>query len=199
MEWGSRAARDARSGRTGAGPLSLDLRRLITIAGLLLSVAGLFAFPSHLHATERPSFLQRAKVFLKAGDYRRAVEACQAEVQAVPSVRSYVYLTYVYHALNGYLEHLATNDQWVRVEQLYLNLATGRPEDLVDPPDVLARIAKELIHQAVQRQADVTAAMAARLDETLVTRLWQEQTAWRQAHPADWWSGVPPEWQWDGP
>lgn len=164
-----------------------------------MSVAGLFAVPSHLYATERPSFLQRAKVFLKAGDYRRAVEACQAEVQADPSVRSYVYLTYVYHALNGYLEHLAAADQWVRVEQLYLNLATGRPEDLVDPPDVLARIAKELIQQAVQRQADVTAAMAARLDEHSVARLWQEQTAWRQTHPADWWSGVPPEWQWDGP
>ena len=65
-----------------------------------------------------------------------------------------------YHALDGYLEHLASTDQWVRVEQLYVNLVAGRREDLVDPPDVLARIAKELIQQAVQRQAEVTAAMA---------------------------------------
>ena len=98
----------------------------------------------------------------------------------------------MYHALDGYLEHLASTDQWVRVEQLYLNLVTGRPEDLADPPDVLARIAKELIQQAVQRQADVTAAMASRLDEALVKQMWQEQAAWRQARSADWWSGAPP-------
>lgn len=199
MGLGSGATSDVMPERAGARPLDIDLRRFFMIAGFLLSVAVQFALPANLQATERPSSLQRAKVFLKAGDYRRAVEACQAEVQASPSAQSYVYLTYVYHALNGYLEHLAAADQWVRVEQLYLNLATGRPEDLVDPPEVLARIAKELIQQAVQRQADVTAAMAARLDEASVNRLWQEQTAWRQARPTDWWSGVPPEWRWEGP
>ncbi|MCC2642150.1 MAG: exported protein of unknown function [Nitrospira sp.] len=175
-----------------------DLRSVFVIAWLLLGISFQAAAPPHLQAAERSSHLQRAKVFLKAGDYRHAVEACQAELQDAPSARSYVYLTYVYHALDGYLEHLASTDQWVRVEQLYVNLATGRTEDLVDPPDVLARIAKELIQQAVQRQADVTAAMAARLDDTLVNRLWKEQTAWRQARPADWWSGAPPEWQWEG-
>lgn len=110
-----------------------------------------------------------------------------------------MYLTYAYHALDGYLQHLANTDQWVRVEQVYLNLSTGRVEDLLDPPDVLARIAKELIQQAVQRQADVTAAMAARLDEPLVNQLWQEQTAWRQARPGEWWSAAPPQWQWVRP
>ncbi len=168
------------------------------MALLLVGVVAQIAAPSHLQAAERASHMQRATVFLKAGDYRHAVEACQAEVREAPSARSYVSLTYVYHALDGYLEHLATTDQWVRVEQLYVNLVTGRTEDLVDPPDVLARVAKELIQQAVQRQADVTAAMAARLDEALVKRLWQEQAAWRQARPADWWSGVPPQWQWEG-
>jgi hypothetical protein len=157
------------------------------------------AVPSHLSAAEPLSHLQRAAVFLKAGDYRHAVEACQAEVREVPSVRSYVFLTYVYHALDGYLEHLARTDQWVRVEQLYLNLVTGRTEDLADPPDVLARIAKELIQQAVQRQADVTGAMASRLDEAWTKKMWQEQAAWREAKSADWWSGVPPEWRWEGP
>ncbi|MCE3221849.1 MAG: exported protein of unknown function [Nitrospira sp.] len=152
--------------------------------------------PSHLQAAEGLSHLQRAAMFLKAGDYRHAVEACQAEVREIPSVRSYIFLTYVYHALDGYLAHLANTDQWVRVEHLYINLATGRAEDLVDPPDVLARIAKELIQQAVQRQADVTGAMASRLDEGSAKQMWQEQSVWRKARPTDWWSGVPPEWQW---
>ena len=180
-------------------PVRDYLRSLCVTAGLLLSIVAQGAAPSELSAAEQASHLQRAAVFLKAGDYRQAVEACQAEVRDAPSARSYVFLTYAYHALNGYLEYLATTDQWVRVEQLYLNLVSGRIEDVFDPPDVLARIAKELIHQAVQRQADVTAAMAARLDEALVRQLWQEQTAWRQVKPADWWSTIPPQWQWERP
>ena len=51
--------------------------------------------------------LERAKVYLAAGDYRRAVEACQLNIDQSPSVESYVYLIYVYHALDGYLELLA--------------------------------------------------------------------------------------------
>jgi len=170
---------------------------LCVVIGLLCWMTSQILAPSHLFAEESPSHLQRAVVFLKAGDYRQAVEACQAAVRDRPSVRTYAFLTYVYHALDGYLEHLSATDQWVRVEQLYLNLATGRSEDLIDPPDVLARIAKEVIQQAVQRQSDVTAAMAARLDAAVVKQLWQEQDAWRRAKPADWWSGVPPEWQWE--
>jgi DNA-binding ferritin-like protein len=142
------------------------------------------------------SNLQRAKLFLAAGDFRRAIEACQHEIAEHPSAERYVYLTYVYQALDAYAEFLGKTDQWVQMEQLYLNLATGRPEDLVDPPDVLARIAKELIQSAAQKQSDVTAAMATRLDDTLVKRLWIQQTAWRKAHPESWWFGVPPEWAW---
>lgn len=140
--------------------------------------------------------LQRAKVFLAAGDYRRAIEACQHEIAEHPSAEQYVYLTYVYHALDAYADSLAKADRWVHMEQLYLNLATGRPEDLLDPPDVLARIAKELIQSAAQKQSDVTAAMATRLDDALVKRLWTQQTAWRKARPDSWWFGVPPEWAW---
>lgn len=140
--------------------------------------------------------LQRAKVFLAAGDYRRAVQACQQEVDQRPSAASYLYLTYVYHALDGYLEHLAKTDQWVRVEQLHLNLASSGPLDLVDPPDVLSRIAKEVIQGSARQQSDVTAAMAVRLDQELVNRLWQEQTAFRKAHPDSWWSSIPDAWNW---
>lgn len=176
-----------------------DVKTLFPATMLVMGIMVHIAVLSDSQAADVQSNLQRAAVFLRAGDYRHAVEACQAEVRGGPSVRSYIFLTYAYHALDGYLEHLSNTDQWVRVEQLYLNLVTGRTEDLADPPEVLARIAKELIHQAVQRQADVTAAMASRLDEALAKQMWQEQAAWRKARSADWWSGVPPEWRWQGP
>jgi hypothetical protein len=142
------------------------------------------------------SSLQRAKIYLQAGDYRRAIEACQEEVDTRPSAAAYVYLTYVNLALDGYLDYLAKSDQWVEVELLYLNLASGGANDLTDPPDVLARIAKEVVQQAAQRQADIAAAMAKRLDKSTALRLWQQQTAWRQANATAWWFGVPPEWSW---
>jgi hypothetical protein len=140
--------------------------------------------------------LKRAKVFLAAGDYRHAIEACQKEVEEAPSAESYVYLTYAYHALNGYLDHLAKTEQWVKVEQLYVNLAYRDLDSLTDPPEILARIAKEVIHESADRQADVAAAMAARLDEKAVARLWKQQTGWRVAKPDAWWAGAPPEWGW---
>jgi len=148
-------------------------------------------------SAERPrDHLRRARVYLAAGDYRRAVEACQREVDEAPSAESYVYLTYVFQAIDGYLDHLAKIDRWVLVEQLFVNLATREAQDLVDPPDVLARIAKEIIQGSVRQQSDVSAAMAARLDEVAVARLWKQQTAWRTARPENWWAGVPEGWAW---
>ncbi len=144
----------------------------------------------------RQSNLQRAKVYLAAGDFRRAVDACRAEVDDRPSVRSYLYLTYVYQALDAYVEALAKADQWVPIELLYINLLGSRPDDLVDQPDVLARIAKELMQSAVRRHADLTAAMAARLDPIAVRTIWAQQADWRKLHPDQWWFGVPPEWDW---
>jgi hypothetical protein len=143
-----------------------------------------------------PANLQRAKTFLAAGDFRRAVEACRQEVQERPSAESYLYLTYVYQALDAYVEALVKADQWVAMEHLYLNLTSGTPEDLVDPPNVLARIAKELIQSAARQQADVTAELATRLDAKVVARVWPQQTAWRKLKPEGWWMGVPPEWAW---
>ena len=66
-----------------------------------------------MQSVEAP--LARAKVYLAAGDYRRAVEACQMNIDQSPSVESYVYLIYVYHALDGYLEWLSKRDEWVKV------------------------------------------------------------------------------------
>jgi len=147
-------------------------------------------------AEQGRSNLNRAKVFLAAGDYRHAIEMCQKEVEEAPSVESYVYLTYAYHALNGYLDHLAKTDQWVKVEQLYVNLAFRDLDALTNPPDILARMAKEIIHESAGRQADVSAAMAARLNEAATNRLWRQQTAWRAAKPDSWWAGPPLEWNW---
>lgn len=151
----------------------------------------------HTQTDPHPSTnLQRAKIFLAAGDFRRAVEACRLEVQEHPSARSYLYLTYVYQALDAYVEALAKTDQWVAMEHLSLNLSSGGPEELLDPPNVLARMAKEMIQASARQQADVTAELATRLDPSLVTMVWPQQTAWRKAKPDGWWLGVPPEWTW---
>ena len=140
--------------------------------------------------------LERAKIYLAAGDYRRAVEACQEHVDRAPSVEAYVYLIYVYHALDGYLEWLAARDEWGRVGQLSLSLVNRGTMDLVDPSDMLARMAKELLHEGIRQQFDVTAAMANRLNKPRVDQLWQEKAEWQAAHPDDWWSGVPVNWKW---
>ena len=142
------------------------------------------------------SHLSRARVYLAAGDYRRALEACQREVDEAPSAASYAYVTYVYQAIDGYLDQLAKEDRWVAVEQLYRNLTITTTQDVIDPPEVLARIAKEMIQDGVRRQSDVTAAMANRLDRETVNRLWKLQAAWRAANPNQWWAGVPEGWDW---
>lgn len=185
---------DHRGDHRGWGPGLFAAVVLLALVGLIPGGVELGAAPAAGDAA-RPH-LARAKVFLAAGDYRRALEACRREVEEAPSARSYVYLTYVYHALDGYLDSLSRSDKWVAVEQLSVNLAGDAPPTLLDPPEVLARIAKEIIQGAVQKQADVTAAMAARLDTELTNRLWKEQAAWRASHPNNWWSGVPDSWGW---
>ena len=179
--------------RADEGRVNMVVILAVTLLALWMGAAAGLAQAS----SERPrDHLKRAKVFLAAGDYRRALEACQREVAEAPSAQSYVYLTYVYQAIDGYLEHLSKVDQWVAVEHLYFDLAGGDVHSLLDPPDVLARIAKEIIQGGTQRQSDVHAAMAARLDVEVTNRLWKEQAAWRAARPDNWWAGVPDSWGW---
>ena len=142
------------------------------------------------------SHLQRAKLYLAAGDYRRAMEACQQYLDNTPSVEGYVYLAYVYEAIDGYLDALAKRDEWVKVGQLSLNLTARDALDLIDPPNVLPRMAREIIHEGIRQQFDVTAAMANRIDKDQTDQLWAQQTAWRKAHPDGWWAGVPDAWGW---
>lgn len=151
------------------------------------------------HYTEKQSSSQlaRAKIYLQAGDYRRAVEACMDYIDTDPSVEAYVYLAYVYEALDGYLAYLVKKEDYVRVEQLSLNLTARAVIDLIDPPNVLPRMAQELIHEGVRQQFDITAGMANRLDRNRTDQLWLQQTAWRQERPDSWWHGIPSQWQWE--
>lgn len=140
--------------------------------------------------------LAHAKAYLMAGDYRRAVEACQKNIDRDPSVEAYVYLAYVYQAIDGYLGSLAKQEDYVKVEQLALNLTTRDILDLIDPPNVMPRMAQELIHEGLRQQFDLTAAMANRLSRTRTDELWAQQTRWRELKPDSWWTGAPDEWQW---
>ena len=133
--------------------------------------------------------------YLAAGDYRRALELAQREVDETASAASYIHLTYVYHAIDAYLAYLSQGENWTAVEHLYLNLAYRDSEDLVDPPGGLARMAKEMIQTSVRQQSDVSSAMAARLDKTESDRLWMEQAGWRRTNEKTWWQGVPSSWR----
>ena len=139
--------------------------------------------------------LTKAHIYLLAGDYRRALEACQKDIDDAPSVEAYIHVTYVFHAIDAYLDHLSREERRNTVEQLYLNLAYKDPQDLIDPPGGLARMAKEMIQTSVQQQSDVSAAMATRLNKSEADRLWQQQTLWRQANPQTWWTGIPDAWR----
>jgi len=166
----------------------------ILFFGLLgfLDVTKSLAGTDQVQATE----LARAKVFVQAGDYRRAIEACQRNIDHDPSVEAYVYLAYVYQATDGYLAFLAKQEDYVKVEQLSLNLTAREVIDLIDPPNVMPRMAQELIHEGLRQQFDITASMANRLNRARTDELWLQQSAWRESQPNSWWAGVPKEWPW---
>ena len=165
--------------------------------GLVVMLGGGSAFGGQAGAVAGSvqTSLTKAHIYLVAGDYRRALEACQREIDDAPSVEAYIHLTYVFHAIDAYLDHLSREERWITVEQLYLNLAYKDPQDLIDPPGGLARIAKEMIQTGVHQQSDVTAAMATRLNKSEAERLWQQQTQWRTANPQTWWTGIPDAWR----
>ena len=145
---------------------------------------------------EPNSSLARVNIFLQAGDYRRAVEACQRNIDEQPSVEAYVYLAYVYQAIDGYLAYLAKQEDYVKVGQLSLSLTAREMIDLIDPPNVMPRMAQELIHEGLRQQFDITATMANRLNRARTDELWMQQAAWRDSHLDSWWAGVPDAWQW---
>ncbi len=173
---------------------TIHLSLLLVFLGWCLTGTSVSVAESSIQQVQPP--LARAKVYLAAGDYRRAVEACQLNIDQSPSVESYVYLIYVYHALDGYLEWLAKRDEWVKVGQLALSMVDRGTLDLVDPPGLLDRMAKELLHEGIRQQYDLVAGLANRLDRPRVNQLWLEVQAWEKAHPENWWSGVPEHWQW---
>lgn len=165
---------------------------------LVLSV-GVFDGPGiFAEDTQRlsPAPLHRAKIYLAAGDYRRAVEACQLNIDQNPSVESYVYLIYVYHAIGGYQEWLAQQDKWSDVGRLGVSMVDRGTLELVDPPNTLSRMSKEILDEGLRVQFDIVAGMANRLDKSRVDQLWLERKTWEQENPKTWWSGVPVSWNW---
>ena len=140
--------------------------------------------------------LQRAKIYLAAGDYRRAVEACQQHIEQTPSVESYVYLIYVYHALDGYVEWLDQQDNCGDVGRVAMSMVNRGTLDLVDPQDMLSRMAKEILKEGIRQQFDIVAGTANRLNKPRADEMWLERKAWQEAHPHDWWTGVPESWNW---
>ena len=168
---------------------------------LIVIFCGMLEVPSSTAQTSKgqavaQTDLARAKVFLQVGDYRRAVEACQRNIDQNPSVEAYVYLAYVYQATDGYLAYLAKQEDYVKVEQLSLNLTAREVIDIIDPPNVMARMAQELIHEGLRQQFDITSSMANRLNRARTDELWLQQSAWRKSQPDSWWASVPQEWQW---
>ena len=115
--------------------------RLRTRDSPVLTGCGTLAPPVHQC---RPPICSGRKVFLAAGDYRRAVEACRQEVQEHPSARSYLYLTYVYQALDAYVEFWRNGSMGGDGASLF-ELELRRAGGAARSPNVLARIAKEMI------------------------------------------------------
>ncbi|MEO5956305.1 MAG: hypothetical protein ABIR36_11535 [Nitrospiraceae bacterium] len=175
----------------------LNSLKTVAVLGLVLMLGGgpAFAEPAAAVAGSPRTSLMKANIYMVAGDYRRALEACQKEIDNAPSVEAYIHVTYVFHAIDAYLDHLSKEERWNTVEQLHLNLAYKDPQDLIDPPGGLARMAKEMIQTSVRQQADVSAAMATRLNKRESDRLWQQQTQWRAANPQTWWTGMPDAWR----
>ena len=171
--------------------------KTVAVLGLVLMLGGGPAFgePATAVTGSPRTSLMKANIYMVAGDYRRALEACQKEIDNAPSVEAYIHVTYVFHAIDAYLDHLSKEERWTAVEQLHLNLAYKDPQDLIDPPGGLARMAKEMIQTSVHQQADVSAAMATRLNKSETDRLWQQQTQWRTANPQSWWTGMPDTWR----
>jgi len=175
----------------------IDSLKIIGALGLMTVLGGSPAFGEQagVAAGSMRTSLAKAHIYLVAGDYRRALETCQREIDDAPSVEAYIPLTYVFHAIDAYLDHLSREERWMTVEQLYLNLAYKDPQDLIDPPGGLARMAKEMIQTGVHQQSDVSAAMATRLNKSVADRLWQQQAQWRKTNPDMWWSGIPDAWR----
>jgi hypothetical protein len=89
---------------------------------------------------------------------------------------------------------LARANQCAPVWHLCLNLAAGRTENLVDSPDVIARITKELISSAVQgNRCDGGVGNASEFCGCGAYMGSENRVA---EHADGWWCGVRPDWPW---
>ena len=78
------------------------------------------------------TYLDRIGVYLAAGDYRRAVEVCQREIEHRPSVEAYLHLTYVYQSIDAAAASLARvlarTEKIARDLEVFADKVARRPE-----------------------------------------------------------------------
>ena len=93
----------------------LNSLKTVAVLGLLVMLGGGPAFgePAAAVAGSPRASLMKANIYLVAGDYRRALEACQKEIDNAPSVEAYIHVTYVFHAIDAYLDHLSKEERWM--------------------------------------------------------------------------------------
>ena len=102
----------------------------VFVVSLIFGVGHVLGAQHEPHLQTRHDTLKKVSTYMTAGEYRRALEECQHLLESNPSARGYVYLTYVYQAIDAYLTVLDRAEQWVAVEHLYLNLAYREAQDL---------------------------------------------------------------------
>ena len=68
----------------------LNSLKTVAILGLLVMLGGgpVFGEPAAAVADSPRASLMKANIYLVAGDYRRALEACQKEIDNAPSVEA---------------------------------------------------------------------------------------------------------------
>src|SRR5689334_23425957 len=88
----------SRSHKTSLTRRGMMMRRW-PIMVVLSVLAVLIARPVWSEPDRPPANLAKVSLYLTAGDYRRALEACQHTIDDTPSAASYIHLTYVYHAI----------------------------------------------------------------------------------------------------
>ena len=91
---------------------------------------------------------------------------------------------------------LAQQVNWGDVGRVAMSMVNRGTLDLVDPQDMLSRMAKEILKEGIRQQFDIVAGTANRLNKPRADEMWLERKAWQEAHPHDWWTGVPESWNW---
>ena len=93
---------------------------MLAALGLSIIVAGQLTVEAQgqMAPVSRTSSVERTGLVLMAGDYRRALEACEQAIQERPSAEAYLQLTYVDQAIDAYLDQLSKDDIVAKIARL---------------------------------------------------------------------------------